>query len=483
MTLLLLLTACGTPDGVALDRADTGRPVDSDTDTDVDDTDDTDTVDTDTADTADTDTSPPEPSPALRFSGPRPTNVLLISIDTTRRDQLGIYAGLDTTPNLDRVLSDGLVLDAHRSCANWTAPSMLCVLTGRSPLDSDYWPTGVYDAYGDARVPGIPFGQPTLASLLAAQGYATGLVTANPVLSANNTGAIIEGYDDVELWGWYSVRDVAPAGERLVERLAATGQPWYAHVHFIDPHGSYAAPREYSYELDTIDPDYEFPWDVTDAYQVYTLMASWGSLSPDERAIAREYLLAVYRGELRYWDEYFGTFWSRLDSAGLLDDTLVVFVSDHGEQFGEHLGFQHGKMLFPEENATLAAFWARDLEAGRWTGGTTHQDLSPTVLDALGIEPNPEHTGTIVGLAEDRPRFPFCYLPGYCDPMMSVVTDTHQLVYFFDGRRYLYDLRVDPSATDNLWSEGEPDSEALWGLLRPEVDAVQARWDFMVPTY
>jgi hypothetical protein len=73
-------------------------------------------------------------------------------------------------------------------------------------------------------------------------------------------------------------------------------------VHFIDPHGSYAAPREYSYELDTIDPDYEFPWDVTDAYQVYTLMASWGSLSPDERAIAREYLLAVYRGELRYWD-------------------------------------------------------------------------------------------------------------------------------------------------------------------------------------
>jgi hypothetical protein len=205
-------------------------------------------------------------------------------------------------------------------------------------------------------------------------------------------------------------------------------------------------------------------------------------LSAEEAALARQYLFAVYRGELRYWDHAFAEMWAELEAAGYLEDTLVVYFADHGEQFGEHDGFQHGKALYSEENRVPAAFWARNLVPGRYLGPTIHQDLAPTVLDALGLDPSDAHTGAIIGLEpEDRARFSFCYLPGYCDPMMSVVAGDHQLIYRWDGKKVFYDVAVDPDEQNDLYSRTDPEVQALWGRLQPEIMAVYARWSFMVP--
>jgi arylsulfatase A-like enzyme len=474
--MLLCLLAC-------VDAADpqVGKPDDT-TPTDVGDTDTTPPDDsgttTDTDTDTDTDTTPPPPAPAVQFTGDRPVNVLLISVDTTRRDQVGLYSGLDTSPTFDAIMADGVPLMDHRTCSNWTAPSMLCAVTGRSPLDDDYWPTGVYDAYGDSRVAGIPPGLPTLASLLAAEGYATGLVTANGVFSANNTAAIVEGYQRVEIGG--QAPDMNARGLRMLRGLSEAGSPWFLHLHYLDPHGPYIAPAEYAYELAELDAAYEFPWDMTNSSDVYSLMAYWPAFTPEEEALAREYLFAVYRGEIRYWDANIAALWAELDARGLLDGTLVVFYSDHGEQFGEHDQFQHGKSLNPEENRVLGGFWAKNIVPGAWEGPTLHQDLAPTVLDALGLAPNPEHTGTVVGLAPaDRTRFGFCYLVGYCDPVMSVVVDNHQLIYRWDGKRFFYDVAADPAAEDDLYDADDPDVIAAWALLQPEVAGVVDRWPFL----
>lgn len=160
----------------------------------------------------------------------------------------------------------------------------------------------------------------------------------------------------------------------------------------------------------------------------------------------------------------------------------MVFYSDHGEQFGEHDQFQHGKALFAEENRVLGAFWAKNLSPVEWEGPTLHQDLAPTILDALGFGASPEHTGTVVGLfPEDGPRFHFCYLVGYCDPVMSVTKGDHQLIYRWDGKRYFYDNRVDPQQTDDIYDADDPDVQALWAELQPEVQGVYERWPFLVP--
>src|SRR5262245_30081311 len=67
--------------------------------------------------------TPPDTAaePVVAFSGARPTNLLIISLDTTRRDQIGHFTGLDTTPFLDSVLAQGVVLADHHTCSNWTA--------------------------------------------------------------------------------------------------------------------------------------------------------------------------------------------------------------------------------------------------------------------------------------------------------------------------------------------------------------------------
>lgn len=430
----------------------------------------------------DTGDPPEEPEPALRFRGERPRNVLMISVDTTRRDQLGLYAGLDTTPNLDAILSGGVVLDDHRSCANWTAPSMLCAVNGRWPLADDFWPTGVFEYAADGRVPVTPKGLPTLASLLAERGFQTGLVTSNTVFSSWNSNHIVAGFAEEVNTNWAAVTTVNSAALAMVERMQGSEEPWFVHVHYIDPHGPYAAPLSWAWDLEDIDPGYEFPFDVTYSDQVYSLFSYWPWLTEEEELLARAYLFAVYRAELRYWDEGIGALWRQLGELGALDDTLVVFYSDHGEQFGEHDQFQHGKSLNPEENRVLGAFWADDLVAGRWAGPTQHQDLAPTVLDALGLEPSDRHEGAVVGLApDDRSRFSFCYLVGYCDPMMSIVKNDVQLIYRWDGKRFMYDVALDPESKTDIWAETDPRAMALWTELQPQVQAVADRWPFLRP--
>ena len=68
--------------------------------------------------------------PLIDFGGKKPKNVLMISIDTLRRDRVGRYGKNGNTPFMDRLLGEGVALDNHRSCSDWTYPSILCALTG-----------------------------------------------------------------------------------------------------------------------------------------------------------------------------------------------------------------------------------------------------------------------------------------------------------------------------------------------------------------
>ncbi len=113
----------------------------------------------------------------LEFDGPTPTNVLLISVDTLRRDTVGRYAGTEDTPFVDGLLASGLVLEDHAGCSNWTAPSFHCLYTGARPLD-----LGFVVESGDDQVPGTPRRLDTLPEALEEVGFTGRLVTSNPWL-------------------------------------------------------------------------------------------------------------------------------------------------------------------------------------------------------------------------------------------------------------------------------------------------------------
>lgn len=422
------------------------------------------------ADTGDTDAA----TPVLQFTGPRPHNLLIISLDATRRDQIGYFTGLDTTPNLDRVMAQSVVLEDHRSCSNWTAPSVLCVLTGAMPSDAGWWPTAIDESGKAPEVPWVPDDLHTFTEDLADAGYNTLLVTSNEVFSDRFGGGMTNGFAEVRLPLWFPAPDVEPKATLAASEMLADGRPWYLHVHFIDPHAPYKAPAEWATDLDELGP---FDWDVSDEHASDAIEAAWSTMTPEEQAHARDFLLTVYRAEMRYWDDTFATLWAELDTMGALDDTLVVFFTDHGEQFGEHGAFHHGVSLFDQENASTAFFWAKDLAPATWSGRTTHQDLAPTILDALGFPADPAMTGVRVGDApDDRDLLFFNYIDGWATPQNSVVTGDDKLIYAWSSEKHFEDLATDPTESVNLYSPTDPRVLAAWDLLLPEVERMEATW-------
>jgi hypothetical protein len=478
LSLLSLLLACegpprdleglGRPHAVRDSASATNGSVDSDSPTDGDtrgwppDSDDTGTK--------------PEPTDAIVL-GHTPRNLLVISIDTTRRDRLGFF-GSDTTPNLDAAFSEGVILEDHRSCSNWTAPSTFCAQSGNFQLDADVWPTSSAEISRDPRVDWPPPDSPTLASILGDAGFETTLVTTNSMFSTLTNGAAYGFATEVRRF-WDTGEGVVTSAVDQANILRAGTERWYLHVHFVDPHESYDAPQSY-----WSDPGLACPWNVAsdDVQSQLEGGVLWDALDETDRAQAQACLFNAYEGELRYWDAQFARLWTELDSRGLLDDTLVVFWTDHGQSFGEHDGkFNHGITLYDTENRATAAFWARDIEPLRWTGPTTHQDIAPTVLHALGV-PLGDHTGIVVGHAPaDRIRVSFDFLLSRGMPIISAVQGDKKLIYSWDGTKELYDVSIDADEKFDLYDAGDPDVVRLWKTLQPIVEHTDDVWPGLYP--
>jgi arylsulfatase A-like enzyme len=414
--------------------------------------------------------SPTPTTPALEFEGERPKNLLVISVDTTRRDHVGFFDDFGNTPNLTAVFSSGVVLEDHRSCSNWTSPSTLCAQSGRFPLDEGYWYSQLSPPDRDTNVPWPEPEQETLASILTGAGFYTELLTTNSAFSTLMAGPAY-GFTVEKLNLWQQASQSVPAALAEAHKLPKD-VPWYFHVHFIDPHGPYMAPAQY-----LPDPKLKCPWDLDTQFGLYGLIwTEYETLDADDQALARQCVNNVYSAEIRYWDDRFADLWADLDKSGLLDDTLVVFWTDHGEQIGDHGEFEHGMSLYDEENASTLAFWSKNIVPLRWTGPTIHQDISPTILEALGV-PAGKTTGYVVGEApEDRIRVTFDYRKGERQPMFAAIQGDRKLMYWFDGTKELFDLSVDPGELNDLYDATDPQVKELWEALLPYVDMLQKDW-------
>ncbi len=422
--------------------------------------------------------APPTPGADALVFGDTPKNLLVISVDTTRRDRLGFFSDLDTTPNLEAIFADGVILEDHRSCSNWTAPSTYCAQSGNFHLESDVWLTSGSSGARDRLVPWPPTDAPTLASILSDAGFDTTLVTTNSYFSSIYNGNAY-GFEHEVRRFWQGADVVVPVAIRESQTLGDDGTPWYFHVHFIDPHESYVAPLAYR-----TDPRLDCPWSVQGETVQYQLEGGglWTPLDEAEREQARACLFNIYEAELRYWDEHLAEMWSDFEARGLLDDTLVVFWTDHGQSFGEHDDkFNHGVTLYDTENRSTAAFWAKDIEPLRWTGPTTHQDIAPTILRALDV-PLGDHSGRVLGHARyDRVRVGFNYLQGYSIPLISAIQGDKKLMYWWDGTRRFYDLAADPDEQFDLYDPTDPAVVALWDELQPIVEHTDEVWPGLNP--
>jgi arylsulfatase A-like enzyme len=399
----------------------------------------------------------------LKFRGEVPKNLIFLSIDTLRKDHLGRYgSGEDGMPFVSSLADEGVTLDNHQQCSNWTYGSTTCTLAGRYNIDRGHIPrlNG-----GDHNRPVVPEGTPFLASWLGDAGFYSILVSGNDWLSQNwgNT----QGYTE-ELKPGGLALNVYETGASALQMAIATGaaERWFLHLHFMEPHAPYNPPEQYLGGLEALEP---FPADLSNRDIHYEYRDDWPWMDDETRDLLESHLRVMYGGDVAALDERFELFWEELQSEGLLDDTLVVVWNDHGEQFWEHERQTHAYSLNSEENDGIALFWAKNIVPGRWSGPTASIDLVPTLLELYDLEIPEEVTGLPVGKGrEDRAIFSesLARLGG----VQAVTKEGWKLQFEWNGRMSLFDRNTDPQETSDLYDPTAERVLELWALLRPMVE-------------
>ncbi|MCB9697082.1 MAG: sulfatase-like hydrolase/transferase [Alphaproteobacteria bacterium] len=407
-------------------------------------------------------TTTEELGPALVFEGDPPRNLLVISIDTLRRDALGRYGG-PSTPTLDRLLGEGVALDQHVQCSNWTFPSTTCTQAGRY-LDD----LGVVPSIAGSRDP-LPT-LPSMARALRDQGFTTLLSTASVYVSSERNNA--QGYDEDQLTGIRYARGIWEQGRDMLQAAMDRGEVdrWLLHLHVVEPHEAYAPPESYLAALDELPPD---PWDLGNHDTVYDMLATWPDLDPEQQALMVSLQRARYAGEVQYLDDQLTEALAEADALGWLDDTLVMLWTDHGEAFFEHGHPTHAWTLHAQEGDAIAGFWAKGLEPVGWDGPTTAIDLAPTAMTALGLPVPDGFDGEVVGTADPQ-RARFTLVNGRAGVQQAVLQGPDKLLYDWStGRLELYDRAADPRELNDLAARRPDRVRALYDLLTPRVDRLR----------
>lgn len=406
------------------------------------------------------DSDPPKPP----VEPPGPKNLLMITVDTLRRDHISRHdpAGRDLTPFLASLMAEGLVADDHASCANWTFPATACALSGQGALDLGRLPK-LELANTAPWSPEIAF----LPDLLEPEGFHTAFLGANGWLTQQL--GLTDGYDRATLDGARDGLGMYLAGAEQIAALPEDTR-WFLHLHWMEPHPAYLPPDEYRVGEDALPP---LPWDIDTQPGQYDITVDlWPTMTPDEQALLRAHLDVRYQGEVRWVDAQLRDVFDDLEARGWHDDTIVVIWSDHGEQFWEHGDQAHAYNLFPEETGAVFVAWAADgLPPRAVTAPTTHADVVPTTLELLGLDVPEGLAGqSLLGeLDPMRPRF--TATRARLGPIQAVERNGKLLTYDWDGRATYHDLGIDPTAQDDRFDAASPDVQALWGLLAPQVQA------------
>ena len=413
---------------------------------------------------------PPEPTDTFpSFYGSVPQNLIVLSIDTFRVDHMGRYGdSRGLTPFLDARLAEGVVLDNHQSCSNWTYPGVQCAMDGYDAVDLGMMPSFSRDPVPD---------RPTGATYFGDAGYTTVMVTSNGWLydpdddndNVTNTN-ITHGFDHFEHPGSDNAFKVYEAARNaLLDRVDENRDPWMMHFHIKEPHTPYNPPDKYLEGLEDLPP---IAYDLTVFNEHYDATSEWEDLEDDERELLLQHLTLRYAGEMAYLDDQIERIWGDMETRGLLDDALVLIWSDHGEQFFEHGRQAHALSLYLEENGALGAFWAKNIVPDAVTLPTTHKDLLPTAMEVMGIPYPDDVTGTPASqLAAGRP------IHSYSRARLGVVqalrVDDLRLLYSWNsGEKHLYDLSTDPDEQVDLYDPADPRVAEMWETLLPLTEAI-----------
>jgi len=389
-------------------------------------------------------------------------NVVLVVIDMLRADRLSSYGyERPTSPILDALAESSVVFEDVTAQSSWTKTSMASLWTGTYPFANSI------TRYKH----GLPDSAQTPAEILAEAGYQTvgifrnGWVAPNfgfgqgfdlyykPVtqlapreLRQNNPSAFQLGGSD---------HDLTRAAQAFLE--GDPEGPFLLYLHYMDVH-----------------------------QYVYDDSADFGTRYSD-----------IYDNSIHWVDRNIGTLWAALQQQGLMDDTVLVIASDHGEEFGEHGGEGHAQTLFREVvKVPLIVALPFRLEPGiRVRTPVENVDIWPTLFDLMGMPPQPGAQGrSLIPAIEaaargdeevdgERPRF--AQLDRHWgrrgmepDPLYTIARGRYRLFHateYPDSVR-LFDLEEDPWELENVAQSHPEEVERLRAQLDEAMASSSPQW-------
>jgi len=360
----------------------------------------------------------------------RVDRILLVTVDTLRSDRMGYMGSEVATPNLDRLGQSGAIFTQAISAAPITLPAHSSILSGLYPTSHGTRFNGIFR---------LPDEVETVAETLKAAGFATGAFVGAFVL--DRRFGLEQGFDlyDDELPEESPVDSVYFA-ERRAEEVVARAlhfieahkkERFFVWVHVYDPHLPHNAPAPY----------------------------------------AERYPGRAYDAEVAYTDASLGPLLDAVDD----DRTAIIVIGDHGEGLGDHGESSHTLFVYDSTMKVPLIVRAPEVTPGtRVERQVRSVDVAPTILELAGVTSTETIDGvSLLGRLGQEP-----------EEALSAYGETFGTLYQFnwselrflrkDGFKFieaprpeLYDLRVDPGETNNLWSESPSD---VGRRLRRELD-------------
>ncbi|MEZ4322743.1 MAG: sulfatase [Myxococcota bacterium] len=435
-------------------------------------------------------------------------NVLIVLWDTVRADHLSVYGHeADTTPSLRAFAESAVVYEKTVAPGMWTVPSHGSMFTGLPPSThgaSFEW------RWLDAH-------HVTLAEHFKEQGYDTFAFSANPNLSRRGAN-LLQGFDVIQTsWGgqwWPLVRQAtrrkllpkdasteislayrgrrpgnpyyngAPAAGKALFRWLdgrETDGPWLAYLNYMEAHKPRVPQLKHRRAvMDEARHDLSLQTDVTFLHQ---LAYGYHQLeyTPEEIEAAR----SVYDACIRELDEYTQRVFDGLEERGMLDDTIIVVTSDHGETLGEHHRFGHRYGMYQTLlHVPLLVRYPKRLKPARVSEPVTTQDLFATLTDLAEVPPAPtaKYSQSLLGTVHEalfsevlsfdlagfqlvRRAYPAIPPEGWAHTFRSVRAGDLKLIVDDEDHAELYDLETDPMETEDLAEARPADVEALRGRM------------------
>ncbi len=381
-------------------------------------------------------------------------SVLVITVDALRADHLGIYGYTrPTSPNIDRLMSKGLLFERAWTPEPLTGPAMCSMITGVPPHEHAATRNGLR----------MEAGLDSLPKTLARNGWSTAGFIGAWTLKNNLTllGDHFETYGErLQRRRWFGIINSEATGEDLTDDALewATqhheedgGRPFFLWVHYVDPHAPYRFHEEYAERLGVNE----------------------GKLTRVDR----------YDTEIAAVDTAIGRLLEGIEDLVADDNLVIVFTADHGESLGDHNYWGHGRYLYePSLRIPLGIVWKGRIRPGTATSQATLLDLAPTLLDLVGVAAPEELTGSSWASAarggDAPPERTHCYQAhrgavhgGTHDSdqkrskgllSVGVIEDDSKEILRIIGKEHLrFDLTEDPLELDNLVTPNSAPSEAL----------------------